>query len=473
MKLVMKFGGTSVADGRKVRNVARLVSKYSGENRIVVVCSAMDDLTDELIALTEEARAGAEKAVEDRLLAIRGRHQKALDEAVTSPELRRKVRHQLSETLNQLEKLARGSTILREVTPRSRDSILSSGERLSNQIVAGALRDMGIDSVYLTGGEAGIMTDDKFGDAAPLMEVTSYQVRENLSPLLDAAKIPVVTGYIAATQTGEITTVGRGGSDFTATIIASSIGADEVWIWSDVDGLMTADPRMVKDARVLAEVSYGEAAEMAVFGAKALHPRTLEPVAEKGIPVRFKNTFNPDYPGTVVKKDPKVYARSVVKSVALVKNVAIITLTGASMVGRPGSAARIFDVVAKSGTNILMISQSVSESNISMVVGRSSVQRAVNALEIAMLGRGGLKQVNYEDDVSAIAVVGGGMRGVKGIAAKVFGAVAARGINVRMIAQGSSEQNISFVVQEDDGKEAVTAIHAAFRLDKLNGKRQI
>jgi len=207
---------------------------------------------------------------------------------------------------------------------------------------------------------------------------------------------------------------------------------------------------------------------MAVFGAKALHPRTLEPVAEKGIPVRFKNTFKPDHPGTVVKRDPRTSARNIVKSVALVKGVAIITLTGGSMVGRPGSAARIFDVVARSGTNILMISQSVSESNISMVVNRPGVQRAVNALELSMLGPGGLKQVNYEDDVSAIAVVGGGMRGAKGIAAKVFGAVASSGINVRMIAQGSSEQNISFVVHEADGKEAVRAVHRAFHLDRLN-----
>jgi len=421
-----------------------------------------------LVALTEEARSGSEKAVEARLAAIRESHLAALEEAVKSPEVSAKVRRRLTETLAQLGQLARGSTILRELTPRSRDGILSAGERLSNPIVWGALLEHGVDSVYLTGGESGIMTDDNFGDAAPLMEVTGYQVKETLGRIMDEDKTPVVTGYIGATQGGEMTTFGRGGADLTATVIASSIGADEVWIWSDVDGLMTADPRTVPDARVLNEVSYAEAGEMAVFGAKALHPRTLEPVAEKGIPVRFRNTFKPDHPGTVVRRDPKAYARNIVKSVALVKGVAIITLTGASMVGRPGSAARIFDVVAKSGTNILMISQSVSESNISMVVNRSTMQRAVNALELMMLGPGGLRQVNYEDDVSAVAVVGGGMRGAKGIAAKVFGAVAANGINVRMIAQGSSEQNISFVVHEGDAKEAVRAVHKAFHLEKLN-----
>ncbi len=468
MKVVMKFGGSSVADGRRIGEVARLAARFSEGNSIVVVCSGMGDVTDHLIALAEDARSGSEELVEARLIAIRESHEAALKAAVRSSATVAKVRRRMEETLGQLEKLAFASTILREVTPRSRDSILSCGERLSNPIVWGALLERGVESVYMTGGECGIMTDDRFGDAAPLMEMTRYQVGERLAPLLADGKVPVITGYIGATQGGEVTTFGRGGSDLTATLIASSIGADEVWIWSDVDGLMTADPKTVPDARVLSEVSYAEAGEMAVFGAKALHPRTLEPVAEKGIPVRFKNTFRPDQPGTVVRRDPRAYPRNIVKSVALVKGVAIITLTGASMVGRPGSAARIFEIVAKSGTNILMISQSVSESNISMVVSRQGIQRAVNALELSMLGEGGLKQVNYEDDVSAVAVVGGGMRGVKGIASKVFGAVAASGINVRMIAQGSSEQNISFVVHESDGKEAVRAIHRAFRLDRLN-----
>ncbi len=470
MKLVMKFGGTSVADGKRIRNVAALVRRFAQGNGVVTVCSALDGVTDDLIALAEDARAGSETLVRERLKLLKERHSKALADAVKSPAIRAKVQREITSAFGQLEKLALGSAVLKETTPRSRDSILSTGERLSNPIVWGALLEGGTDATYMTGGAAGIMTDDRFGDAAPLMEVTAYQVKETLSPLLERGAVPVVTGYIGATQEGETTTFGRGGSDLTATVIAASIDADEVWIWSDVDGLMTADPRTVKEAQVLSEVSYAEAGEMAVFGAKALHPRTLEPVAAKGIPVRFKNTFKPDHPGTVVRKNPQAYASKFLKSVALVKDVAIITLSGASMVGRPGSAARIFDIVARSGTNILMISQSVSESNISMVVSRPAMQRAVNALELAMMGEGGLRAVNYEDDVSALAVVGGGMRGEKGIAAKVFGAVASRNINVRMIAQGSSEQNISFVVQEDDGKEAVRAIHAAFKLDRINSR---
>jgi aspartate kinase len=471
LRIVLKFGGTSLADGKRIFRVARLVSKIAPGNSIVVVCSAMDDLTDELIALAQEAREGSETAVERRLASIRGRHLRALEESIRSPEVRRKVRHRLIETLNKLDKLARGSTVLREVTPRSKDSILSCGEELSSQIVAASLEDMGLKAVYLSGGDAGILTDDGFGDAAPLMEVTAYQLRENLLPHLESGDVPVVAGFVGLTQNGETTTIGRGGSDFTASMIAGAIAADEVWIWSDVDGLMTADPKIVREARVLPEVSYAEAGEMAVFGAKALHPRTLEPVSEKKIPVRFKNTFRPDQAGTVVKDNPRKDPGSAVRSVAIIKDVAIITLTSASMVGKPGSAARIFDLVAKSGANVLMISQSVSESNISMVVGRGAAHRTVNALELAMLGETGmLRQVTLEDDVCAVAVIGDGMREVKGISAKVFGSLAEAGINVRMVTQGSSEQSISFVVKERDGLDAVRTVHKAFSLDRIGAR---
>jgi aspartate kinase len=468
MKLVMKFGGSSVASAERIKNVADRVRESGKGHRVVVVCSAMGDVTDELLALCADASKGLEKPVEERLASIREMHLAALAATVSEKSVRRQVLGVLNVTLSQLEKLARGSTVLGELTPRSKDAILSCGERLSNPIVWGALLERGMDSVYMTGGECGIMTDDRFGDASPLMEVTKFQVREKLSPLLAERKTPVVTGYTGATQRGDTTTLGRGGSDLTGTIIASAIDADEVWIWSDVDGLMTADPRLVPNARVLREVSYEEAGEMAVFGAKALHPRTLEPVAEKGIPVRFRNTFKPADAGTVVKRNPRLYSKNIVKAVALVKEVAVITVAGASMVGKPGSAARIFEVMGRSGINVLMISQSVSESNISMVVARSAMDKGANALELALLGQGGFRQILTENDASAIAIVGGGVRSVKGIAATAFGAIAAKGINVRMIASGSSNQNLSLIVAEKEAKETVRAVHSAFHLEKLN-----
>jgi aspartate kinase len=469
MRIVMKFGGTSVKDGRRIRRVANIVKERwrtkKKKDELVVVTSAVDGVTDLLVRLAEEASRGAEKNVSSNLGEIRRLHTDVLESSVSDHSIRKQVSSILEPALLQLERSSIGAAVLREVTPRSRDLILSSGERLSTPIVYGALLEHGIEAHYMTGSECGIVTDDNFGDAMPLMEMTKLQVNEAIGPDLEAGRVPIVTGYIASNQAGDTTTLGRGGSDFTATIIATSIRADEVWIWSDVDGLMTADPRIVPDARVLPTISYEEAAEMAVFGAKALHPRTLEPVAESGIPVRFRNAFAPEKEGTLVTRKELVKSKNVVKSIALVKDLAVITISGASMVGRPGSAARIFEILARSGTNILMISQSVSESNISVVVSRSSVRKAINALQIALLGVGGLKNVGSEEDVCVVAVVGAGMRGTHGIAAKVFGAVSARGINVRMIAQGSSEQNISFVVDERDGKSAVQAIHAAFRLE--------
>ena len=464
----MKFGGSSVASAERIMNVADRVKVNGKGHQVVVVCSAMGDVTDELLALCADSSKGLEKPVEKRLASLRERHLAALTATVSDKPIRREIQAIISLTLSQLEKLARGSTVLGELTPRSKDAILACGERLSNPIVMGALLERSLDAVYMTGGEAGIMTDDRFGDASPLMEVTNFQVREKLVPLLAEGKTPVVTGYIGATQAGDTTTLGRGGSDLTSTTIASAVDADEVWIWSDVDGLMTADPRLVPNARVLREISYEEAGEMAVFGAKALHPRTLEPVAEKGIPVRFRNTFHPEDDGTVVKRDPKLYAKNLVKAVALVKEVAIIIVAGASMVGKPGSAARIFDVMGRSGINVLMISQSVSESNISMVVARSAMEKGANALELALLGQGGYRHIATEDDVSAVAIVGGAMRTTKGVAATALGAIAARGINVKMIASGSSNQNLSLIVAERDAKDTVRAIHSAFKLEKLN-----
>lgn len=466
MKLVMKFGGTSLDNGKKIRDVARLVKSHTHDNGIALVASAMAGITDQLIDLTENARQGATDSVEKTISSLKERHRLALHDAVKNQEIQRKVSEYLKSAIDELEKAATGVSILRELTPHSKDRILSCGERLSTPVVWGALTDVGVQSKYLTGGECGIITDDNFGDALPLMEVTRLQVKETLDPLLGSRIVPAITGYIASTQSGETTTLGRGGSDFTATIVASAIKADAVWIWSDVDGLMTADPKIVPEARLLEEVSYAEAGEMAVFGAKSMHPRALEPAAEQKIPVRIRNTFNPQNEGTKITERTKLDVNRIVKSVALVRDVALITVSGASMVGRPGSAAKIFDVMGRNGVNILMISQSVSESNISMVVKRNMVQRAVNSLEVALLGRGEVKEVVSEDDVNVIAVIGAEMKGTPGIAAKVFGAVASEGINVRMIAQGSSELNISFVVKENDSRGAVRAIHSAFGLGK-------
>jgi aspartate kinase len=274
-----------------------------------------------------------------------------------------------------------------------------------------------------------------------------------------------VTGFIAATQDGVTTTFGRGGSDYTATILGAALAADEIWIWTDVDGLMTSDPKIVPSARTMAEISFREAMEMGIFGAKAMHPRALEPAMEENIPVRIRNTFNPQNSGTLITKEQTIKGGDVAKAIALVKNVAIISVSGSGMVGRPGSYAKILDVLGKEDINVIMLSIAASEANISLVIRRSLLERAVSKLEMG-LSNDLIREVTSEDDVSIVAVVGAGMTGTPGIASRVFSAIARKGINIRMIAQGASELNISFVVKEADGEVAVRAIHEEFKLDK-------
>jgi aspartate kinase len=244
--------------------------------------------------------------------------------------------------------------------------------------------------------------------------------------------------------------------------------ADEVWIWTDVDGIMTTDPKIVPNAKTLVELSYQEAAEMAIFGAKAMHPRALEPVIKENIPVRIRNVFHPENPGTLIKKESKAKPSEVVKAVAMIKNVAMLNVNGAGMVGAPGSYAKVFDVLGKNDINVMMISTAVSEANISMIIRRNLLGRAISTLEIAFLDGGTVvSEVSSEDDVCVIAVMGANMKGTRGVASKIFETVAKAGINIRMIAQGSSELNISFVVKETDGPAVVKAIHDEFKLDKL------
>lgn len=461
----MKFGGTSLAAGENFRLVADLVSNYVNQGfKVVVVVSALKGVTDRLIEASEHAKTGDLETIYRFKREITEEHLEAARKSIRDPNIRREVSDALRRTLDELEKVLTGIAYVGELTPKSRDYVLSFGEKLSTRIAWGTLRDAGLNAQYFTGGSAGIVTDSNFGEAKPLMNVTKHQVKSRIEPLLEEGVVPVITGYIAATPEGVTTTLGRGGSDYTATIIGAALGVDEVWIWTSVDGLMTSDPKIVPDAKVIPEVSFQEATEMAVFGAKVMHPRALEPAMEENIPVRIRSIFNPESLGTLIVKEQKIKPVDVVKAITLVKDVALVNVSGAGMIGAPGTAAKVFDVLGKKNINILMISQSVSEANISFIINRGLLEKAVNALEIALLGRGLIREVTAEDDICVVAVVGAGMRGTPGVASRVFSAVARRGINIRMIAQGSSELNISFVVKEADGEEAVRAIHEEFRL---------
>lgn len=458
----MKFGGSCLDSGENILRAARVIEEYSSKGvRVVSVVSAMKGVTDRLLEMTEAASGG--KDVTLMLRDLGERHLEAAGEAIRSPERRRNVEEILLRSLSSLEKALTAVTHLKEATPRSRDYIVSFGERLSTPILWGSLMDLGLEAVWMTGGEAGIVTDSNFGEAGPLMENCRLRIEGRLRPLIERGVIPVVAGFIGEDLDGVMTTLGRGGSDYTATIIGAILGADEIYLWTDVEGLMTADPKIVPEARVIEEVSFEEAVEMAVFGAKRMHPRALEPAMEAGIPVVIRSLWRPESGGSRITGRVRV-GEGVVKAVTMIRDVGLLNVRGVGMIGTPGIAGRIFQILGANGINIFMISQSVSEANISMIISKGKLYRAASLIENALLGSGVISDVSVEEDVSVVAVVGAGMRGTPGVAAKVFTAVASKGINIRMIAQGSSELNISFVVREGDGEEAVRAIHEEFGL---------
>jgi aspartate kinase len=467
-KTVMKFGGTSIATGKNVRRVANIVADSVKKNyKVVVVVSALAGVTNQLVEEAEQARKKDEKQIQEFTKKLVDKHMAVVTKAIEDTHIRKEVVQVLRKTVNELEKVLTGICYVGELTPKSKDYVLSFGERLSVTLVWGALRDLKLQTECFTGKEAGIVTDSNFGEARPLMNVTTHQVKERLEPLLEKQVTPVVTGYIAATQDGIVTTLGRGGSDYTATILSVALAADEVWIWTDVDGIMTADPKIVASAKMLTQLSYGEAAEMAIFGAKAMHPSALEPVIERCIPVRIRNVFNPENQGTLIADEQEAKSKEAVKAVALIKDVAMINIKGAAMVGAPGSYSKIFNLLGNNNINIMMVSTAVSEANISLVIRRNLLGRALSTLEIALLGRGFVNEITSEDDVCVIAAMGANMKGTLGVASRIFTAMAQKRINIRMIAQGSSELNISFVVKEKDGEAAVRAIHKEFKLDQI------
>ncbi|HJU78510.1 MAG TPA: aspartate kinase [Nitrososphaeraceae archaeon] len=464
----MKFGGTAVDSGKKIIQITNLIKSYHDKgNEIIGVFSAVTGMTDEILNVSGYVLKRDKRKIKDFIHNTRKIHVDIIQGCIRNKSYGAKAVQVVEALLKEMESILNGIVMLTEVTEKAMDYLLSFGERLLTPIVSYSLLDKGLDSVYLTGQEAGILTDSKFGHARPLLDTTKIRVKYHIDPLLKENKIPVITGFIGADQNGNITTLGRSGSDYTATIIAVCIDADEVWLWTDVNGLMTADPHIVKKARVLKEVSFAEAIELSLFGAKYMHPRALEPVMDTKIPIRIKNAFNLSNEGTVISKNPSKSSQKIVKSIIAIRNTALIDVSGGGMVGAPGTAAKIFDALARKKVNIMMISQSPSESSISMVVKRDDLDTATTILDLTLLDKV-IKNVRVNEDVAVIAVVGSGMRGIKGIAAKVFSSVSKNNINVIMIAQGSSELNLAFVVDNTDCEKAVRSLHEAFTLEKAN-----
>lgn len=458
----MKFGGSLLDDEKKIRNVINIIkSYYSLDFEIVVVVSALYGITDKISVLCEEIKQINRNSLNLFLKNIENIHINLVEKVIQDKNDKHKLLHLLKDLLNEFRDVLLGISILKDVTPKSRDYLLSFGERLSTPIVSFALKSIGINSVFLNGKEVGILTDSNFGDAKPLMNTTKLRVHHKIEPLLKEKIIPVVTGFIGFDQNGNTTTIGRGGSDYSATIIAASINANEVWLWGDVNGLMTADNKIVKDALVLEEISFSEALELSMFGSKYMHPRALEPVMDSKISVRIRNANNIDNSGTLITQVPTLPYNKTVKSITVIRNTALIDVSGGGLIGSLGTAAKIFDALAKNQVNIMMISQTPSESSITIVVKKQDVDKAIMTLELNFLGKL-IKRIDVSENVAVIAVVGSGMRGIKGVAAKTFGAVAKRNINVIMITQGSSELNLAFVIDDKNCEEAVNVLHQEF-----------
>ncbi|HTK04754.1 MAG TPA: aspartate kinase [Candidatus Eisenbacteria bacterium] len=463
--IVMKFGGSSVGTAAAIGQVAGLVEANRGRGPVIVV-SALQGVTDRLLALSNAALAGDLEAVDAGIVELRTRHRETAVGAAGDDVLACLGR--IDALIGELGHALRGVAALKELSPRSLDLIVSFGERLSAPIVAAALVAHGVPAEAVDAREL-IVTDDRFTSAAVLFPETNAKIAAAIPPLVEAGRVPVVTGFIGATADGITTTLGRGGSDYSVAIVAGAVAAEEIWIWKEVDGVMTADPRTVPDAALLCAISYDEAAEMSYFGAKVLHPKTMIPAVEKGIPIRMRNTFRPEAPGTVIGRR-SVASPLGVKVVTAIKDLAMVTVEGKGMMGIAGFAAQVLGVAGRHGINVVMFSQSSSEQNICLVTGAKDGHRFKAELEREFREQLSLRlvdRITVEDGVAAVAIVGEGMKGAPGVAARLFGAVAEAGVNVLAIAQGSSERNVSFIVRGADADAVVRGVHAAFALHKM------
>jgi aspartokinase/homoserine dehydrogenase 1 len=460
---VAKFGGTSVGTPERVRRVVALSAATPPRFRRVVVASAFGGVTDRLLAALQAAkdRTDEHRPVLDE---IRRRHLDALDALVPEAE-RAALRDDLDRLFREVRELLDGVYLLRECTPRFQDAVVSLGERASVPLVAAAFRAAGHAAVALDARRF-VRTDDAFGEAAVDFDATGALVRDALAAVPEDA-FAVVTGFVAATEAGVTTTLGRSGSDYTATILAGALAAEACVIWTDVDGVLSADPRLVPEAFTLPQLSYEEAAELAHFGAKVLHPRTMRPLQRRGIPLVIKNTMNPDHPGTRIGPER---VGGGIKAVTAVRGAALVRLEGAGVLGVPDLTARAFAELAEAGVDVLLIAQASSEGSLCFAVKREAAGDVVRRLARAFAReceRGDLHGVAADEEAAVVAAVGDFVREAPGLAGKMFATLGRAHVNCRAIAQGASEHNLSAVVADADAAAAVRALHEAFALRRL------
>jgi aspartate kinase len=468
MTLVMKFGGTSVGSAAAIRETAALIHSTQSEwGEIVAVTSGIGSspvkVTDLLLRGAHAALVGENATYTQITGLLRQIHYEAIDSLLAPEGERQQILAENGRFLDRFMALCNAVAVLGELTPRALDAISGMGEQMAARILAAYLRQEGHPAEAIDATEL-IVTDDRYQAANPLMAETQTRVTERLRPLLVQQIIPIVTGFIGATPAGVTTTLGRGGSDYSAAILGQALDAREVWIWTDVDGVMTADPRIVSEARSLPVLTYREVSELAYYGAKVLHPKTMRPCVENGIPLRIKNTFNPSHSGTVIIGEVGEGQRDSgnIKAVTAIKGVSLITIEGTGMIGVPGIAARAFSAVARIDVSVLLISQASSEQSICFVVPDEAAGAVVDSLSAEFsseLRRRDVERIWPLRAISIVTVVGDGIRYIPGVAGRIFSALGGSGVNVIAIAQGSSECGISLVVDAADMAAAVANIH--------------
>ncbi|MVN90374.1 bifunctional aspartate kinase/homoserine dehydrogenase I [Mucilaginibacter aquatilis] len=456
---VLKFGGTSVGTAQIIGAVMDIVKQehQNGEG-LVVVLSAMSGVTNLLVDMAERAATGNDFS--KHLAALEIRHFEVVKQLLDIPQ-QNPVYTRLKIYFNQLEDLLQGVMVLKELTPKTRDLILSYGERCSTLLISRMALQHFADAVYVDASEV-VKTDNAFGQARVNTELTDLLIRGLAAE--NTGKVLFVTGFIASNEAGQVTTLGRGGSDYTAAIFASALNASEIQIWTDVNGMMTADPRMVKKAFSLPELTYTEAMELSYFGAKVIYPPTMTPAFLKQIPIVIKNTFDTSFEGTVIKHNCQD-SNLPIKGISSIDHISIINLEGSGMVGKAGFSGRLFSLLAREQINVMLITQSSSEHSITFAVQPKDAEKACRLMEQEFeleLGAKKLEVPVIEADLAVLAIVGENMRKTPGISGRLFHALGRNGVNVRAIAQGSSEYNISVIISATDLAKAVNAVHDAF-----------
>jgi bifunctional aspartokinase / homoserine dehydrogenase 1 len=462
--LVMKFGGTSMGSAERIRVAAAICTEQKVRRPMLAVVSAMSGVTDLLLGTLRHAEADDEAGIESSIRTLSERHEKTCHELLSEPARCDRAMAGIRELISDFRRIAHGMLMLGDRPPRSVDEAIAIGERLSALMIAEYLEASSVSARAINAADV-IVTDAVFGNATPIMEVTRQKAGAVIAPLLASGILPVVTGFNGATMDGRPTTLGRGGSDFSASILAAALDASELWIWTDVDGIMSADPRSVPEARVLDALTYNEAAELAYNGAKVLHPRTLAPLIERQIPVWSKNSFHLDHPGTRIVST--VDAPAGPRAVTSMANVSLVSIEPASAaVSGTRLMARALDALADANAEVLALSSSSYRQSFCFLVRKEELGAVMKSLEadLAMeLTHGYLKPIAVDDNVGLLALVGEGMRGTPGLAGRLFQAISEQNVNIIAIAQGSSELTISIVVRRDGLERAIQAVHRECR----------